>query len=180
MRLAGGEIRVHQGQLASARFTIDMTSIASEDLADPALNALLLAHLRTADFFDTEHHPTAEFVADAAEPIDPCTDGTPNYLLRGTFTLRGISHPLEFPVLIAAKDDARHLTGQGVLASTAPPTAATTAPANSSASSAPTSSTTTSISTSKSMRSGRVGTLYEVPRYHSGHQRRNTGSSSRI
>ena len=43
------------------------------------------------------------------------TDGTPNHLLRGTFTLRGISRPLEFPVLIAAKDDGRHLTGQGVL-----------------------------------------------------------------
>jgi hypothetical protein len=57
-------------------------------------------------------------------------------LLRGTFTLRGITHPLElpspsgdalraacgrlsrsaqFPVLIAARDDGQHLTGQGVL-----------------------------------------------------------------
>jgi polyisoprenoid-binding protein YceI len=115
VRLAGGEIHLRQGQLASARFTIDMTSIACEDLADTAMNAMLLAHLRTADFFDVEHHPTAEFVADAAKRIATCTDGTPNHLLRGTFTLRGISRPLEFPVLIAAKDDGQHLTGQGVL-----------------------------------------------------------------
>lgn len=115
VRLAGGEIRVRQGQLAGARFTIDMDSIANEDIADSGMNAMLLAHLRTTDFFDTEHYPTAEFVADTAEQIHSCTDGTPNYHLRGTFTLRGISHPLEFPVLIAAKDDARHLTGQGVL-----------------------------------------------------------------
>ncbi len=115
VRLAGGEIVIRDGQLASARFTIAMTSIACEDLTDSALNAMLLAHLRTTDFFDTAHHPTAEFVATAAEPIAPCTDGTPNYLLRGTFTLRGITHPLEFPVLIAARDDGRHLTGQGVL-----------------------------------------------------------------
>jgi polyisoprenoid-binding protein YceI len=115
VRLADGELRVNQGQLASARFTIDMASIACEDLADSAMNALLLAHLRTADFFDTEHHPTAAFVAHAAEKIETATEGTPDHLLRGTFTLRGISHPLEFPVLIAAKDDARHLTGQGVL-----------------------------------------------------------------
>ena len=92
-----------------------MTSIANEDLSDSAMNALLLAHLRTTDFFDVEHHPTAEFVTEAAECIDSCTDGTPNHLLRGTFTLRGISHPLEFPVLLAATDDARRLTGQGVL-----------------------------------------------------------------
>lgn len=115
VRLSAGEIRVNQGQLTSARFTIDMASIACEDLADSAMNAMLLAHLRTTDFFDVEHHSTAEFVATTAERIAPCTDGTPNHLLRGTFTLRGISRPLEFPVLIAAKDDGQHLTGQGVL-----------------------------------------------------------------
>jgi len=115
VRLAGGEILLHQGWLTSARFTIDMASIACEDLADSAMNAMLLTHLRTTDFFDVEHHPTAEFVADTAEPIESCSAGTPNHLLRGTFTLRGISRPLEFPVLIAAKDDGRHLTGQGVL-----------------------------------------------------------------
>ncbi|EDY17490.1 YceI family protein [Chthoniobacter flavus Ellin428] len=115
VRLALGEIRVRQGELTGARFTIDMTSIACEDLTDRSMNAMLLAHLRTTDFFDTEHHPTAEFIADTAEQIPAWTDGTPNYQLRGTFTLRGISHPMAFPVLIAAKDDARHLTGQGVL-----------------------------------------------------------------
>ncbi len=115
VRLAGGEIVVRDSQLVSARFTIAMTTIACEDLADSALNAMLLAHLRTADFFDTAQHPTAEFAATAAEPIRPWTDGTPNFLLRGTFTLRGITHPLEFPVLIAARDEGRRLTGQGVL-----------------------------------------------------------------
>ena len=48
-------------------------------LADPAMNAMLLAHLRTADFFDVGHHPTAEFVANTAVRIAPCTDGTPNH-----------------------------------------------------------------------------------------------------
>jgi polyisoprenoid-binding protein YceI len=115
VRLAGGEIHLRHGQLISARFTIDMASIACEDLVDPALNTMLLAHLRTADFFDVERHPTAEFVAHAAERIEASTDGTPNYLLRGTFTLRAISHSLEFPVLIAAKDDGQLLAGQGVL-----------------------------------------------------------------
>jgi polyisoprenoid-binding protein YceI len=115
VRLADGEILVRQGQLASARFTIDMASIACEDLADSALNAQLLAHLRSDDFFDVAHHPTAQFVATAAEKIDSATDGTPNHVLRGTFTLRGISRPLEFPVLLAATYDGQCLTGQGQL-----------------------------------------------------------------
>ncbi|MDR3406166.1 MAG: YceI family protein [Chthoniobacter sp.] len=113
VQLSAGEIVLRQGQLLSARFTIDMASIANEDLTDPAQKALLLAHLRSADFFDVEHHPTAQFTASAAEKIDVCTEGTPNYLLRGTFTLRGISHPLAFPVLIAPSADGQRLTGQG-------------------------------------------------------------------
>lgn len=115
VRIADGEIRVRQGDLISARFTIEMGSIACEDIADAGMNAMLIAHLRTTDFFDVENHPTAQFVADSAERIETATEGTPNYLLRGTFTLRGISRSLEFPVLIAAKDNGQHLTGQGVL-----------------------------------------------------------------
>ena len=113
VRLASGEIVLRAGRLASARFTIAMDSIANEDLADPALNAMLIAHLHSADFFDVAHHPTAQFTAEAAEKIATCTDGTPNHLLRGTFTLRGISRPLEFPVLIATTEDGQRLTGQG-------------------------------------------------------------------
>jgi len=48
-----------------------------------------------------------------SQKIATCTDGTPNYLLRGTFTLRGITQPLEFPVLIAPSADVQRLTGQG-------------------------------------------------------------------
>ncbi|MEO7932358.1 MAG: YceI family protein [Chthoniobacterales bacterium] len=115
VQLASGNIVLSQGQLVSARFTVDMASIANEDLADTALNRQLIAHLHTADFFDVAHHPTAEFVAASVEKIALCTDGTPNYRLRGTFTLRGISRPLEFPVLIAAAEDGQSLTAQGSL-----------------------------------------------------------------
>ncbi len=113
VQLGGGEIKLRQGELASARFTIDMTSIANEDISDSAINAMLLAHLHTADFFDVAHHPTAEFVAHSVEPIAASTPGTPNHLLRGTFTLRGTSHPLEFPILVATTDDGQRLTAQG-------------------------------------------------------------------
>ncbi len=113
VHLASGEIILRAGELASARFTIAMESIANEDIADSAMNRMLIAHLHSADFFDVAHHPTAQFTAEAAEKIAPCTDGTPNFILRGTFTLRGISRPLEFPVLIATTEDGQRLTGQG-------------------------------------------------------------------
>ena len=60
------------------------------------------------------HHPVAEFVAESITPLATCTDGTPNYLLRGQYTLRGITREIEFPIL-AATADGQRLTAQGVL-----------------------------------------------------------------
>ena len=53
------------------------------------------------------HHPTAEFVAHTAKRIETCTDGTPNHLLRGRFTLRGITREIQFPILAATADGQR-------------------------------------------------------------------------
>lgn len=109
--LASGELVIEHGVLKSARFTIDMDRIVCEDLTDPTWNAMLIRHLRDADFFDVENHPLATFEADEAIPLPGCTDGTPTHLLRGRFTLRGITHPLEFPIVAAAAGD--RVTAQG-------------------------------------------------------------------
>jgi polyisoprenoid-binding protein YceI len=60
------------------------------------------------------HVDKAEFVAQSVEPLAACTDGTPNYLLRGNFTLRDITQAVKFPILVASADGQR-LTAQGVL-----------------------------------------------------------------
>ena len=111
LRLSGGHIEVQNGSLQSARFTLDMNSIACDDLVDTAFNAMLIRHLRDDDFFAVDRFPTAEFICTHADPLPSCTPGTPNYTLHGTITLRGVTQPLSFPAVIAAAD-ADHLTGQ--------------------------------------------------------------------
>jgi polyisoprenoid-binding protein YceI len=111
VRLASGEIVLRHGELISARFEIDMDTIACDDLADATWNAMLISHLKAADFFLTEKFPMAGFEATGAEPIPGCSEGTTNHLLRGNLTLRGVTNPLEFPILVASADGAR-LTGQ--------------------------------------------------------------------
>jgi polyisoprenoid-binding protein YceI/rhodanese-related sulfurtransferase len=111
LKLAGGRIEVHHGDLKAASFTLDMNSIVDEDLVDPDYNALLIRHLRDDDFFAVDRFPTAEFICERAEPLPACTDGTPNFMLDGFMTLRGVTKPLSFPAVIAAAD-ADHLTGQ--------------------------------------------------------------------
>ena len=102
---ASGVVKVIGGQLASAKFTIDMQSLTCADLVEPALNAALIAHLKSDDFFAVHEHPTAEFKATAVTPIPACTDGSANQVIQGLFTLRGVAQPLEFPALIAKAPD---------------------------------------------------------------------------
>ena len=114
VKLADGAIELRDGKVTSARFSIAMNSIACEDLTDSAWNQMLIQHLHSDDFFDVAHHPTAEFVAESADALPHCTDGTPNYQLRGRFTLRGVTREIAFPILVASADGQR-LTAQGVL-----------------------------------------------------------------
>jgi len=114
VKLSGGTIELRDQQLVAASFTIAMDSIACEDLTDSTWNEMLIRHLHSDDFFDVAQHPTAAFVADSIEPLPACTEGTPNYLLRGRFTLRGITQAIEFPILVASADGQR-VTAQGVL-----------------------------------------------------------------
>ena len=114
VRLAEGEITLRDNALVAARFSIAMDSIACEDISDSAINQMLIAHLHSDDFFDVAHHPVAEFIAESITPLATCTDGTPNHLLHGQFTLRGITREIEFPILVATADGQR-LTAQGVL-----------------------------------------------------------------
>lgn len=111
VRLAGGGIVMDEGRLVSGRFVVDMNSIACEDLADQQWNAMLIRHLRDADFFEVDVYPAAEFIVNGAERIPGASEGTPNYVLKGCLTLRGVSRPLEFPAVIASADGKR-LTGQ--------------------------------------------------------------------
>ena len=114
LRLSSGKLVVQDGELRSARFEIDMNTIACEDLTDSQWNAMLIGHLHHTDFFDVANHPKAVFECTSAERLDVPHDGLPNYRITGNFTLRGITKPLTFDALIARADTGR-LTGQAVL-----------------------------------------------------------------
>ncbi len=98
-----GHIEVVENRLVGGEIPIDMTSLECSDLADSAMNAMLIAHLRSVDFFDVETFPQATFTILAAHEIAGATAGMANYRMRGLFTLRGHSHEIEFPALIAEK-----------------------------------------------------------------------------
>lgn len=50
-------------------------------------------HLRSADFFDTDNHPTATFTATKVEP-----KGSSDYRVSGDLAIRGTTRPVAFDV----------------------------------------------------------------------------------
>ncbi|KHO18480.1 YceI family protein [Mycolicibacterium setense] len=76
-----GAITVGEDGTPSVSATIDVNSIDTR-------NEQRDAHVRSADFFDAENHPTATFVSTAVR-----ADGD-DYILDGDFTLKGVTKPV--------------------------------------------------------------------------------------
>lgn len=64
----------------SAEIAVDSISTGNDDRD---------AHLKTAQFFDVEQHPTAAFNSTGVWP-----DGAGGYVLEGDFTLKGVTKPV--------------------------------------------------------------------------------------
>ncbi len=78
-----GSILLANGSLVGASLVVDMNSMTQS-------NADLLHHLKSADFFDVEHFPTALI------NIDRFANGT----VFGSMTIKGKSAPLMAPVKV--------------------------------------------------------------------------------
>ncbi|MCC5850906.1 MAG: YceI family protein [Verrucomicrobia bacterium] len=96
LALSEGFLAITEGEPSGGEFILDMDSIACTDLTDPAMNAMLVAHLRHDDFFAVDRFPTARFKLQTARRLEGSTDGTPTHRLSGDFTLRGITAPIDF------------------------------------------------------------------------------------
>jgi len=105
INILSGSIPVKRGMPISASFTLDVDSIANHDLQDPALNNLLVAHLKSDDFFDVKKFPTASFEATSFKPRDGAKPGAPNFQVTGRLTMKGVTHEITFPAVITLRDD---------------------------------------------------------------------------
>jgi polyisoprenoid-binding protein YceI len=89
-------------ETASGEVVVDITSIDTR-------NGLRDDHLRSADFFDAERHPTATFVTTT---IQPAAEGV---LVSGQLTIRGVTRPVSVPVALTREADAIRIVGEVAL-----------------------------------------------------------------
>ncbi|QQR83965.1 YceI family protein [Candidatus Peregrinibacteria bacterium] len=103
-----GRVQVQSGSVdrvggvwSNAQFTIDMSSIVSDDLEGE--NATSLEnHLKSEDFFNVAEYPTAELVAST---IEDQGDGTVKAM--ADLTIKGITKPVEVVLMITPVDSTK-------------------------------------------------------------------------
>ena len=80
-----GEVEGDPTDLTTAKARVEV-DLASVDTGSPDRDA----HLRSADFFDVENHPTMTFVTRSIESL-----GDGEYRVKGDLTIKGQSRPIE-------------------------------------------------------------------------------------
>ena len=99
--LESGVFTVNDGKIESGTFIINMASLKDYDGS-----AKLEGHLKSADFFDVEKHPSAAFEITGFEKVDG------KMMLSGNLALKEKKNNVTFPVTLSEKDDIFTITSE--------------------------------------------------------------------
>lgn len=95
INIESGVLNIENDEISGGAFLIDMTSIKVLDIpAEEKGNAKLTGHLKGADFFDVENHPSAAFEITGLENVEGKT------MLSGNLSIKGIKQNITFPVSV--------------------------------------------------------------------------------
>lgn len=103
LRLLRGDIKIQHGTLTGT-FEIDMHSLKNLNLEGNEWQQVLIAHLKSDDFFFAEKFPTALFTIDSARKIGESLSA-PNFEVEGTLELRGVRNDMKFLATISNLPD---------------------------------------------------------------------------
>ena len=105
--ISDGQVKVTDGDVTSGNITIDLNSIVNED-QEGDMNARLVGHLKSEDFFYTEEYPTAEFDIVSLKEYSgsaPEAGVSPTHEVTGNLTMRGETKSITFPAAISVSDN---------------------------------------------------------------------------
>lgn len=103
LKIIDGKIGVKDGKLASGIIVIDVASLSCSGLSAKEKHKME-THLKSADFFDVAHYPTADFSISKVEIFNPDIDISvlegATHTLSGNLTLKGVTKNVRFPAKI--------------------------------------------------------------------------------
>ena len=99
-----GHLEFKEGQLSGGQIVMDMGTLSCSDIEQEEMNAKLVGHLKSADFFNVEAHPTATFKITKVVPYGKGTvEEEADYELTifkttGELTIKGITKTVKTKV----------------------------------------------------------------------------------
>ncbi len=100
-----GTVSVADNNVTGIDVAIDTRSIWSD-------TERLTGHLMSADFFDVETYPEAQFQADQITPVD---SAGATHLVTGNLTMHGQTHAVTFPASITVADNTVQATADFII-----------------------------------------------------------------
>jgi len=102
VNISGGQIRNNHGQY-SGSVEVDMNSIKNSDIKDEKMNAKLVNHLKSEDFFDAVKYPKATFVITSITPLKAIEEGA-THKVEGNLTIKDKTNPISFDATIITQE----------------------------------------------------------------------------
>ncbi len=102
VKIKAGDVYVDNDKITGGSFDIDFTTINVLDLKDAEMNAKLVSHLKSDDFFSAGSHPVGKFVISSVEPMTD--DKGNNMKINGSLTIKGITNPVSFPAKVSVAE----------------------------------------------------------------------------
>ena len=109
--ITSGYLEVRSGHITGGEFVLSIADITCDDLAGNPYHDVLIAHLRSDDFFDTARYPEARLTLTRATLIPQAAPGAQNLQVEADLTLRGVTERIVFS-LAAGMDNERRCIAQ--------------------------------------------------------------------
>jgi polyisoprenoid-binding protein YceI len=105
------QLILKDGMITGGKVQLNMKSITCEDLSGE-WGDKLVGHLKSDDFFGVDKFGTSDFIIKKVTAIKDAKTGEKNYTISGDLTIKGITHPIEFPANIVIKEGAVVAVGE--------------------------------------------------------------------
>ena len=105
--ISKGELMIENGQLMGGTVEVDMSTIEGDDHRS---DNNLIQHLKDPDFFDVKKFPFSRIAISSVASIN-----VEDKEITGNLTIKGITHPVTFPVKMEMKDGIVRARGELVI-----------------------------------------------------------------
>ena len=98
--VTNGQLMVAGDKIVGGKFVLDIRQLTNTDMPAAEGGDKLVGHLKSADFFDVEKYPMADFTITQVQPITDSEDGR-THDITGNLTMKGETRSITVPATVS-------------------------------------------------------------------------------